>query len=213
MKTKQQQYKDRVVGGAFIGTILVTTAIICALSPYNPYTDNTIVSGAVQQSFLKVAAIEVPKPTVIPTVVTYDIVENARQVITKRSLSSPYLEGNRLENIYNMLDHNDNKFKIMLAISGKESAFGTSSLAKNCNNYWGYLYTGTSKPGCYSPRWSTPDKAIARFIELEGGAWLAKFDGTRASLDLYDSNHGNYCGKRDDCENWKSDIWFFINQF
>jgi hypothetical protein len=35
-----------------------------------------------------------------------------------------------------------------VAIAGQESGFGTSKLAIECNNYFGYLYEGTSKRGC-----------------------------------------------------------------
>jgi hypothetical protein len=194
--------------------LLITFGLIVGMSVEGIIRSNNIpeVVEAVEPIVIEVTVEPTTTPTVAPTQAQSQVVSNAYKLISKRYPQSPFLVGDRLERAYEQLDKDDNKFKIYIAIAGNESAFGESALAKNCNNYWGYLYTGTAKRGCYSKHWTTPDKAMDRFIELEGNKWLTKFDGSRKSLDLYDSNHGNYCGKQDDCENWKKNIWWFINQ-
>lgn len=88
----------------------------------------------------------------------------------------------------------------LLAIAGTESEFGTKGyVATNCNNPFGYLYYGTSKRGCYSPKWDTYHNAITRFVELEEHGWLATDD------------YSGYCVTG--CEHWADNYNYFINLF
>ena len=208
-----KKYSKGISGISFVLLILLATYLLA------PKKDYITVDQCPEKVTIQTIAtaieptIDMFQPEDIPSPVSYDIVENAKVVVANRYADSPFLENNRLQTAYELLGRDDNKFKIFMAIAGNESAFGQSNLGKNCNNYWGYLYPSNKGAGCGSPRWDTPDHSIARFIELEGGGWLAKFDGTKQSLDLYDSNHGNYCGARDNCEAWKSHIWSFVTQF
>lgn len=211
-KRSQQLAHQRFLGALFITSILVGMTVWCSYrdtKQVEALSDNTEFQVVVTQEVTSTPQVIITS-TITPK---SQVVAKAEEIVANRYADSPLLKNNRLQTAFDLLGGNENKFKMFVAIAGKESAFGQSWYGQECNNYWGYLYTGTSKAGCYSTKWSTPDKSIARYIELEGNGWLAKFDGTKGSLDLYDSNHGNYCGKRDDCENWKKDIWWFIGQF
>lgn len=211
-KRSQQKAHQRFLGASVIAGLLVGMTVWCSYrdtTHVEAMSDNTEKQVVVTQE-----ATSTPQVTITSTIAPkIDVVAQAQKIVANRYADSPLLKNNRLQTAFDLLGKDEKKFKIFIAIAGKESAFGQSWYGQNCNNYWGYLYTGTKLAGCYSSKWSTPDKAIARYIELEKNGWLAKFDGTKSSLDLYDNNHGNYCGKRDDCENWKKDIWWFIGQF
>ena len=84
----------------------------------------------------------------------------------------------------------------LFALAYTESGFGTNGyIAVECNNFWGYLYEGTSMRGCYSPRWDSPESAMDRFITLEENNWLAT------------DNHDGYCVTG--CESWQDNYDYF----
>lgn len=98
--------------------------------------------------------------------------------------------------IFNKLP--EDKAQRLMAIAGTESSFATKGyIAVNCNNPFGYLYYGTSRRGCYSPRWNTLENAVSRFIELEENGWLI------------DDNFEGYCVTN--CEHWYDNYNYFLS--
>lgn len=137
---------------------------------------------------------------------TTNKVDEVRAFILKNYPTSPIAQN--LDLIFDLLP--EQKALFLIAISGQESGYGTKGfIAQNCFNYFGYLYPGTARRGCYSSKWNSPQAGIKRFIELESGNWLNKFDGSPESLQQFVGN-GRYC--QTDCQYWKSNVYsIFIN--
>lgn len=137
-----------------------------------------------------------PKPTEIPIIQPADNRENVRQFILREFPNSPMLA--EIDFIFDTLP-NEKAIKLF-AIAGTESGFGTSGyIATNCNNPFGYLYTGTSKRGCYSPKWDTLHNAIDRYITLESDGWLSS------------NTMQGYCGS--ECTYWNTNYNSFYLLF
>jgi|GEM_PF-5537225 len=156
-------------------------------------TDSTYIARMNYELPRRVHAIEVPKEKQIVA----DSRENVRKYLIENASSSPMIP--LVDMVFDNLD-NDRAVKLF-AIAGTESSFGTSGyIATNCNNYFGYLYYGTSRRGCYSSRWDTPEHAVMRFIELEKNGWLDPNNDMKG-----------YCVTN--CEHWRTNFNHFYNVF
>lgn len=132
-------------------------------------------------------------------------------------LQEHYPKSPLIGNVYLFFAHtkSGNRAINALAISGQESSFGTRGyIATECNNYFGYLYNYSNKErrGCGSPNWTTPEKGIKRFLELENDNWLQVLDFTtseRAMRTQTKPNGQKYCVTR--CEHWATGTSYFYN--
>lgn len=131
------------------------------------------------------------------TIELYDSRNNVKHYLLENVPNSPMID--YVDLVFDNLE-NEKAIKLF-AIAGTESNFGTRGyIAINCNNYFGYLYGGTSRRGCYSTKWDTPEHAILRFIKLEEEGWLA-----------LDNDMQGYCVSN--CEHWRANFDYFYNIF
>lgn len=160
------------------------------------YTQDQAQSLLQERRIERLAKVEKEKQAKNETVVAPETnwIDKWTNYLTVNYPNSPII--GELDFIYQSLD--DEKATKLLAISGTESSFGTKGfVATNCNNPFGYLYYGTSRRGCYSPKWNTIHNSIDRFITLERDGWLES-----------DSFEG-YCVTN--CEHWNENYNYFIS--
>lgn len=204
-----ERINHRVIGASFLGLIFGISLVMCSFRT-EAQTDNTLVDLPLMvMATTQPTAIIKPTEIIEPTVVSTKIVIRATEVIKARYSKSPLLENNRLETAYNLLGQNDNKFKIFIAIAGIESGFGKDKSANDSRNAWGYICQRKNKINVVDCGWKSWDYSIKRFIELEGDNWLAKYDGSKESLNQY-VGKGKYCASA--CTTYIKSLNQFINE-
>jgi len=208
-KKSQDEVHQRFLGALFITSILAGMTVWCSYRDtkrVEALSDNTEFQVVVTQE-----ATSTPQVIITSTIAPKSqVVAKAEEIVANRYADSPFLINNRLQKVYDQLDHDDNKFKVFVGIAGTESAFGQFPMSDQMKNAWGYICTRKDKQNILDCGWKDWDYSMKRYVQLEKDNWLAKFDGNKSSLDQY-VGKGKYCASA--CTTWTDSVWWFIKEF